>query len=307
MVKYVTLGDPHLGRKFKTGVPLHRVGEREQIQWNEFEDRLYGHKAQFHVCMGDLFDKFNVPYEIVLRAADIYVRAAQKQRFCQFIILRGNHDVSRDTSKRSAFDVFKALTGLEPNIMVIENVTEIEGMGFVPYDAFQPVSEQVSQLSNGLEVVFMHHDFTDFGGDHVIPTKALADKNINHVIDGHDHIARIEKSHGVIVEIVGSMQPYTHGEDKTGEWYITTSLPIEEDVTNKNVRVLLKPGETLPTDLDCLSLTAKRVTDDDDKIEVDTSDFENLDLKDLLASALDGLSCKDLLMEKFHDNSSVSG
>ena len=35
-----TIGDPHLGRSFKTGVPLHRLGDREAMVWKEFERQL---------------------------------------------------------------------------------------------------------------------------------------------------------------------------------------------------------------------------------------------------------------------------
>lgn len=297
------LGDPHLGRKFKTGVPLHRMGDRERMQWADFEHQVMNPgRVRWHVNMGDLFDKFVVAPEIVLRAARIYERAAAAHLDVGFIVIRGNHDVSRDTAKKSSFDLFTMLVAHIPNITVIDEVAEIDGFGFVPYDAFIPVADQVAQLSNGLEAVFMHHDFADWGGDHVIPTAALAEKDISLVIDGHDHLRRTEKRHGVTVEIVGSMQPFTHAEDPDGGLYITCHLEeLPDDCSDVNVRVLLREGETLPDDVDCLSLTAKRVTNEDETLEVDTSEFESLSLGQMLADALDGLSIKDQLMEAFEN------
>jgi hypothetical protein len=58
----------------------------------------------------------------------------------------------------------------------------------------------------------------------------------------------------------------------------------------------------LTADLDCLSLTAKRVTDEDDKVTVDTSEFESLEIPVMLSSVLDGLSCRDAIMAKFEED-----
>ncbi|NRB16124.1 MAG: hypothetical protein HRU33_00755 [Rhodobacteraceae bacterium] len=160
---------------------------------------------------------------------------------------------------------------------------------------------RVAELPNGLQAVFGHWDIQDWGGDNVIPTKLLKKKKIKLAISGHDHLAREETRDGVQIIVTGSMQPYTHAEDPAGGWYVTVKLDELEGlyVTHKNVRVLLKEGESLPTDLDCLSLIGKRITDEDEEIKVDTSDFDSLDLGQLLARALDGLSIKDQLMEEF--------
>lgn len=297
------LGDPHLGRKFKTGVPLHRMGDREKQVWAQFEEELFSHDAYIHVNMGDLFDKFVVAPEVVLRAAEIYARAAA-EKGTLFVILEGNHDVSRDSARKSSFDLFAELVADIDNIMVVrERAATFDGFGFVPYHPFKPTAELVAELPDGLEAVFGHWDIQDWGGDNVIPTQLLAEKQIPLAISGHDHLARTERRHGVNIIVTGSMQPYTHAEDNTGEFYQTVSLAELEgmDVQDKNIRVLLKEGETLPDDIDCLSIIAKRVTDPDEKIEVDTSEFEGLDLADMLSVALDGLSCREELLEKFKE------
>jgi len=298
MKSYTTMGDPHLGRVFKTGVPLHRVGDREAMVWKEFETGLNSVDTDYHVNMGDLFDKFVVPPEVVLKAAELYIGAANKNPNTTFVILEGNHDRAKDCSKSSSFDLFTALVEAQDNILVVQDVPVVFGnFGFVPYHPFLPTEELVAELPDGLDAVFGHWDIQDWGGHNVIPTALLAKKGITLAISGHDHLAREEKRHGVKIIVTGSMQPYTHAEDPDGRLYVTTGLPIEQDVTNLNVRVLLKEGETLPHDLDCLSLTAKREARED--VVVDTSEFESLDINQLLASALDGLSIKDELMEFF--------
>jgi predicted phosphodiesterase len=300
----MVLGDPHLGRKFKTGVPLHRIGEREALQWAQFREGLLDHKGETHINMGDLFDRFIVPPEVVLMAADIYRSAAKKHPLCDFVVREGNHDVSKDSDRASSFDLFERLVEDSQNIFVVRNEPLVlNGFGFVPYHAFKPTVDLVSALPRGLEAVFGHWDIVDFGGDNVIPTKLMADQGVKLAVSGHDHVARTERFHGVDVIVTGSMQPYTHAEDNNGEWYVTLTLDeLEpEAVKDKNVRILLREGETLPADLDCLSLTAKRVTSEEEKLEVDTSDFDSVDMKDLLARTLEGLSCKDRLLSLFEE------
>lgn len=299
------LGDPHLGRRFKTGVPLHRAGERERLHLAEFSERLAASEARLHVNMGDLFDRFIVPPEIVLFAAECYREVAAANPATTFILLRGNHDVSRDTARRSSFDLFTCLVREIPNIIVVDSEPLVwGGYGFVPYTPFQPTSALVEALPDGLNAVFGHWDVQDWGGDNVIPTQILAAKAINLAITGHDHLARQEKRHGVDIILTGSMQPFSHAEDPNGDWYVTLTLDeLEPDaVQDKNVRVLLREGETLPGDLDCLSLTAKRIPDQDqEEIAIDTRAFESLDLKVMLAEVLDGLDCKNALLAKFEE------
>lgn len=298
------LGDPHLGRRFKTGVPLHRIGEREMSQEEDFYRSLHDCQTECHVMMGDIFDKFIVPPEIVLFAAETYNSAANQNPNVMYVILLGNHDVSRDTSRSSSFDLFKRLVAGAENIRVVDSEPVVLGSyGFAPYSVFSSADDVVNKLPNDLDAVFGHWDIVDFGGDNVIPTKLLADKGIPLAITGHDHVAREEKRHGVDILVTGSMQPYTHAEDPEGYLYVSVTLDEldPEAVVNKNVRILLREGEVLPDDLDCLSLTAKRITDEDDKIEVDTSEFEALELNVMLESILEGLTCKDQIMAQFEE------
>jgi len=299
-MKYVTVGDPHLGRKFRTGVPLHRIGDREAMVWAQFEKELKSHDGDIHINMGDLFDKFVVSPEVVLRAADLYLNAAKNLPSCRFYVLRGNHDASKDTTKRSSFDIFTQLVAGAPNISVVSSTQVVDGtIGLVGYDPFVPVVDQIEELPDELDVVYMHHDFVDFGGDHVIPTELLARRGIFKVVNGHDHLKRTEKRHGVTVELTGSMQPYTHAEDDTGDWYQTHTLEtIPGDCTNLNIRVLLTEGEILPEDLDCLSLIGKRVVEGEQDLEVDTTEFDTFDIHTALSEAVHP-EVRALIMEKF--------
>lgn len=294
------LGDPHLGKVFRTGVPVHRQGERERLVWEDFTQQLDPSGALIHVCMGDLFDKTIVPPETILRAADNYLSAAHSFPSVLFVVLMGNHDVSRDTEKKSAFDVFTALVSGQTNIKVVRDEPLIEtGFGFIPYSPFRGTEDLVRELPDGLEAVFGHWDVVDFGGDNVIPTELLAEKGITTAYTGHDHLARELTRHGVDIHVVGSMQPYSHAEDATGDWYVTLEMQDlpEYDLKDKCVRILLKEGEVLPTDLDCLAITAKRVNADAQE-EVDTTDFDNFDLLTALKNCLPE-SVREEILEHF--------
>lgn len=296
-MKIDTLGDPHLGRKFETGVPVHRRGERERMQLEKFRRALFETDADVHVTMGDLFDKFIVPPEIVLFAASTYFEAASKNPNTIYVVLRGNHDVSRNTDKASSWDLFVALVDQHPNIVAVDQEPwGYENLLFVPYDPFN-YDHLEEHLVETVDTVFAHFDIVDFGGHNVIPTKLFAEHGVKTVYNGHDHNARELDRDGVHVVVTGSMEPFTHAEDAAGDLYITVTLAelAGLDVTDKNVRVLLQPGEALPADIDCLSLIGKRVTVEEDRV-VDTSDFDAIDLKDMLARALTGLSVKDELM-----------
>src|SRR4029078_2818152 len=89
---FTLLGDPHLGRTFVHGVPLHRRGEREAMLWRDFAQSLSNVTTHLHICLGDLFDRAAVSYHTIVSAARLYMHAAAKFPETKFIILRGNHD-----------------------------------------------------------------------------------------------------------------------------------------------------------------------------------------------------------------------
>ena len=55
--KFKLIGDPHLGRVFKTGVPTHRIGERETDVTLDFTQQVSSSDNTPIIVMGDLFDK----------------------------------------------------------------------------------------------------------------------------------------------------------------------------------------------------------------------------------------------------------
>lgn len=283
MTNIQTLGDPHLGRTFIEGVPLHRRGDREKMVWADFENSLNNVSSKYHVCMGDLFDKSYVPYTVILRAYRAYKNAAEKHPDTKFYILKGNHDWTRDLTNFSAFDVFAELVADIQNISVVTGLLVNEdNMMFVAWHPTNTIKDYgLVETMSQVRVAFTHSDVQDFGGENnnLIPTKELAKIGVETIYNGHIHKPETFTRDGVKVVGVGSMQPYAHGQNVNDDLYITLSLTeLEEtdlDLTNRCVRVILEPGEELTQDVECLQLTVKRSRDVDDVIpDVDLGNFD---------------------------------
>ena len=90
MVNIKTLPDPHIGRVFRVGVPLHRLGERELSQMADLKASLMEGPEEYHVCTGDIFDKFVAPNNVLLAVYEAYAEAARARPDRQFYILRGS-------------------------------------------------------------------------------------------------------------------------------------------------------------------------------------------------------------------------
>ncbi|WP_062227619.1 metallophosphoesterase [Aureimonas frigidaquae] len=282
------LGDPHLGRQFINGVPLHRRNDREASVLADFKASLAkAGEVDLHVCMGDLFDKWYVPYTTIATAALAYLEAARSAPGCTFIILAGNHDVSRDMEKKGGFDLFAMIVASVPNIVIVRDKPHYEVLddgtaGFFPYHLTETAASLITQP---LDAAFGHWD-TIFGDGNMIPTKELADMGCATAYTGHVHLPERFKRHNVDVVVVGSLQPYAHGEDH-GEMYVTlTSDALEgRDLADKCVRIQLKPGEVFDQTVDCLQLTFKRPeTTATEEVEVSMGDFN---MAALFAQAFD--------------------
>jgi DNA repair exonuclease SbcCD nuclease subunit len=289
MTSIFAIGDPHTGKIFRTGVPLDRRGEREAMVWADFIAAL-NQECDINVCVGDLFDKRVVPPEVVIAVANAYIQAMAARPKTIFLVIRGNHDASRDASQASSFDLFRAIMRGFANFHVVcdEPLVLNDRLLFVPWHPFKTAIEMLEPAKGRkFEQVFGHWDIRDFGveNSNLIPIALLKDMT-DTVYSGHDHTPQLLVMEGVTVHMTGSLQPYSHGEDPKGRFYVTLTRE-ELDVIpagllhDKCVRVLLKPTQTLPDEpIDCLQLTVKKVaedgTEDDETVELDPFDLKGL-------------------------------
>lgn len=331
------LGDVHLGRKFTNGVPLHRRGDRERMVNEDFANQLMNYSGPLLVQPGDLFDSFAVPEAVVLFAYEAVKKASIQNPNTGYIFIRGNHDASRDTNRASSFDVFAELIEHLPNVHVFRDVQTIifnQGkedetcFGFVPWHPFKSadvLAEELIEYADNLygvayfDAVFGHWDVESYGGDHtfnMVPTRILS-RVTKTIYTGHIHKPTAFDRDGVRVNVVGSMQPYAHGEEQEGvhRWYRTipygeyTVLRNAPEVLpafhNANVRVIVQDGEA-PEPIDCLSFTTKKAKEVDEgeegDIEVAIAEF-NMDSLFAQTLAEQGVSTKvaDLVSAKFKE------
>jgi DNA repair exonuclease SbcCD nuclease subunit len=309
-LKLKLIGDPHLGRNFSVGTPPARRGERELGQLRHMAFELMDQNCHVNVMMGDIFDKFIVDPSVVMATYQMYAEAATSNPQIDYVLIRGNHDVSRDNERFSSFDLLVHMLCGFKNILVVEDflfytsrdqTTMLAFMGYNPFISTQEKCEDFGLAEIGhIDAVFGHWDLESYGGDdeNLCPFEYLSDCT-DTIVTGHvhnpcDYYLRIEdmkqipkeltvKHHSVRVIGTGSMQPYSHGEDKTEQIYVTRTLEqYEEEMAvdplvyhDKCLRLMIKQGEEIPDNLDCLQFTYKMVKEDgQEELEVDLGDFE---------------------------------
>lgn len=290
------IGDPHLGRKFESGVPQHRRGERETKQMAHFAAELEA-EADDIVMVGDLFDNPHVPTAVVVSAARIAIAAAERHPETRFWFLAGNHDLPRNLGVTGAWTAFRKMVDDRlPNLYTV-NRPRVTGSGLAlfPWDWSMRADDQVKLFDrmDGVHTAVGHWDLQLWEGkdDHLAPTldlRRVFGDNVR-IVSGHYHVAGPYEVSGITVDCTGSMEPYTHGEDPEGEMYVTmTKAELEaympEQLRNKYVRILLAPGEEMP-EIDCLGLTAKRVGAAID-VEQDTLSIDEFDWDSILRGAI---------------------
>lgn len=265
------LGDPHIGKVFKTGVPLDKRGHREIMVMDQFRDELCEMDSDIHVCMGDLFDRFVINNADLLDVVDAYKTASHVNPDAEYYILAGNHDLSRDTTKVSSFDVFAELMASTPQVHVVRHKPQITPDGkflLVPWDSIKTPVELLEDFRRkSFDAVFGHWDLD--GDENVIPYTLLADMT-DLVYTGHVHTpGEFVHSNGLKVIKTGSMQPYAHGEDPNEVWYITRTIETlnPDDYKGKCLRILVRSGDVNQIDVqsiqnDVLQLTFKAIQEE---------------------------------------------
>lgn len=286
-------GDPHIGREFKNGVPLDQRGIREAGMLTQLRDELMA-SCDVHVMTGDLFDHANVSYEVLHKVYEIYLEAAATNSDIQYVLLAGNHDLTKDVHDRSAFDTLDQIFINSTNVhCVVEIPFVYKSLAFVPWHAVTSAKSMVSKLhGEAYDAVFTHMDFEAYGGDehNLMPYEDLV-KITSKVFNGHIHKPRSFNHKGMEVCGVGSMQPYAHGEETDETLYLTRLLADLEptlDYSGKHLRVLLAPGEEVPPGLKYRQLTTKIVTGDStEDEEMPEVEIESFDMKRLFNQIMD--------------------
>ncbi len=262
------------------------------MQRQAFLQALDPEGAKFHVLMGDLFDKPVVSLETIMFAATAYTEAIRQRPETRFLVLAGNHDLSRDTTQVSAFQIFAEMV---PGVRAVTQPQSLENFLFVPWSPFQSASEVIEGINVAQCTTAFGHWDLDGSGSNLIPIEALKRIGIKKVFNGHVHLPRVEEREGIEIINVGSLQPFAHGEGN--ELYVTVTLDEAKtlDLRDKSVRVRLNQGETLDFELDCLQL---QVESPRQNVDLSVDYDETFDLKKLAERAREEAGVPDEIWAK---------
>ena len=291
--KILFIGDPHLGRRFVTGVPSHRVGDREEYVYSQFSRLLNVDNDPLIskiIIVGDLFDKFVVSPTVTLRAFELLSKVPED---VDVYLIPGNHDLSKDTTKTSSFQLLTHLLESKENVIVVKqsenypvyynNANDILNLYFDCYNPFSDCSVNIdleSLSKTGPIISTGHWDSLIILDKGYVPHQDILTHS-KIVVSGHEHTFReyvypFDKSKTNVL-FTGSMQPYSHAEDPDKDIYLTIKekdLPkydLSKDLLHKCVRIECNPLFVLGESVDCFALTFKIIQDEQPEVEVDVA------------------------------------
>lgn len=286
------IGDTHFGRKFKTGVPIHRRGELETLFYKKFEEALY-QDEKLTIQLGDLFDSPIVDLDTIDSVFTLIHRASRLRPNREFIFIRGNHDASRNSAQATAFEILIEMCGRLENVHFVTDTLRLGNNVFIGWDYHreEPLSETFKRADvKEDDVIFGHFEE---------PVDPYLLSVPNSVYSGHIH-----KKHDVgNIHFVGSLLPIAFGEESDDMIMETVTLDElkerdPESIKHKRIRVLLKEGEEAPDSLDCLQLIVKREDKEDNQIVLDV-ETECVDMRKLFDEELSESGMSEELYKKY--------
>lgn len=295
-IKYI--GDTHIGKRFKTGVPLNRLGEREALILKLFEEQL-NQEADMIIHLGDLFDSPVVSYDDLMTTHDLIRSAAKRNHKCSYVFLAGNHDISRVEGKVAAFQILSKLFSNQDNVEFVYDepfwVDYTETVMAFPYQNYDKIRQAIIRMSYPTYICCGHFDE---------PFPEDIFNKFKEVHTGHIHTAKQVGN----ITVHGSIIPMSFAEDPHGDLYRTVTLkefedtvndPLNEEWQNICFRVILEEGESLPENVSCRQLISikKEVLDAPEYLTEDI-DEASLDMEKLFHEALDETG----LFSKIYEN-----
>ena len=281
--------DTHFGRTFKEGVSLDRRGEYEAKILDDFGEFLSHPQTNIVVHAGDLFDTPEVNYEVLLKVYSKIRNAALENPLVCYYFIAGNHDLNRDDSKNEhcSFRLLQILLKTERNVeFVLENLVVRRDNAVIDLFPWDYKNEEFKVFPEANYVIGHFND----------PVPEAIANFVGIKLSGHFHKRHLTAD-GTF--FVGSFYPIAFGEESDDSEMITLTLNQyknmnNEELKNKRVRILLKEGETLPVEHDCLQLIGKKVNEEKD-INLEVTQCEDCDFKQMFFECLKDCKLRDEL------------
>lgn len=327
------IGDPHIGRIFRTGVKSSLLGVREEMVLKQFRSLLED-DSDICVIIGDLFDKFIVSPSVIISVFNILKDVSSTNTNKRIYIIPGNHDLSRDKTKYSSYHLLSVMVSELSNVEMINEDPSYFQSGNIYFvlDAYNPFYEDedntsyqdkidsiLNSIPKGKTIIGVGH-WDDVRFNHgYLPNSSLVNRS-DLLLSGHIHLPFRTKYLNTKMAYIGSMQPYTFAEDDREELYITIKhsdldkifevktdkygVPLEQEdpalrFQNKCVRINCYKSYICPYDLKCLSLVYNPIYSDPNKSiesQLETKDENTLlDFKTIFMNNIDksGLELED--------------
>ena len=281
--------DTHFGRTFKEGVSLDRRGEYEAKILDDFGEFLLHPQTNIVVHAGDLFDTPEVSCEVLLNVYSKIRTAALENPLVCYYFIAGNHDLNRDDSKNEhcSFRLLQILLKTERNVeFVLENLVVRRDNAVIDLFPWDYKNEEFKVFPEANYVIGHFND--------PVPEAIANFKGIK--LSGHFHKRHLTAD-GTF--FVGSFYPIAFGEESDDSEMITLTLNQyenmnNEELKNKRVRILLKEGETLPVEHNCLQLIGKKVSEEKE-VNLEVTQCEDCDFKQMFFECLKDCKLRDEL------------
>lgn len=289
------IGDPHLGKRFVTGVPSHRLGEREESVYKQFKELLNQSEHTYIFVCGDLFDKASMSTTVMFDTYNIIKDACNNNPDVKYVIYPGNHDLSKDSTKSSSYKVVREMLNSIPNLTILLEeqmcfpINDDKVMLYVDtYNPFEQPSMQPHLMKDydpsKLNILLGHFDDLDLSAYSYIPKQEYINQ-FDAIISGHIHVPKLTSFEGGNVPLMytGSMQPYSHGEDPDKEKYVTYTLEQIKTVNlsylkDRCVRLIVPPNYNKGCWFECAAITylAEDLvvqTEDEEDVEYESESY----------------------------------
>lgn len=291
--KLSVVTDTHFGRTFKEGIPLDRRGEYEQKIYSDFEKFLTEDDSRIVIHAGDLFESPYVSNEVLMRVCKIL--ETYTAPLTHYYFIAGNHDLPKDDcmTECSSFYILSKLLEGYSNIHFLMSPRVVEDdVLLVPYSHFSDVNDDLSRMINS-KVNYVIGHFDD-------PVPQDLSYFSGKKLSGHFHKKHLTQD-GTL--FIGSFYPIAFGEESDNSVMETMTLEeynkrTDDELKDKRIRLLLKEGEELPTEHNCLQLIGKKEKTEEINLEVEET--ESFDFYDLFLDCLKDSNIKEELLNRYY-------
>lgn len=297
MKKYLVLNDLHLGVQRATGTtPASAAALRE---WLHDTHGALIHDAKFAqhdlIYNGDIFDTFQVPLADTLRLVQIWTLWLQTYAG-NIYAGRGNHDISKDSSRCSMFDFtcevmqsafptrfipITEFTAISPRIYVLPHCTNQ-----AEFD--RELTKAEGLISNAILLLHANYDnpFSE-NSDHslsvsVVQAEAFRKKG-NKLLFGHEHDHKLAADG--LVWVTGNQFPTSVADLKASSVKYYAEIVVTSDAPPEILMVQIDDyGDTNFEDVDWRSLTSMQSFPRFLRVSGSVSAEENFKVIDIIAN-----------------------